>query len=139
MSTNENIGKTKRLFEEAFNKKNSAVVDEIVAKDYVDHSAIPAPVPGSEGFKKRVEMLRAGLNPTIAFGEFVAEGELVAFNWTMTGKHEGPFAGVQATGKPVTLGGINIERFKDGMLVEHWSQFDMAGVLRQIGALPAPK
>jgi predicted ester cyclase len=36
------------------------------------------------------------------------------------------------TGKLLTLAGINVERMKDGKIVEHWSQFDLAGVMRQI-------
>jgi SnoaL-like polyketide cyclase len=34
--------------------------------------------------------------------------------------------------------GINIERFANGKIVEHWSQFDLAGALRQMGVLPPP-
>jgi steroid delta-isomerase-like uncharacterized protein len=139
MSTQDNIARTRKLFDEAFNKKNSAVIDEVIAADYVDHSAIPANAPGREGFRLRVQMLNSALNPSISFGEFLAEGDLVAFSWTMKGSHQGPFAGVPATGKGVTVEGINIERFEDGMIVEHWSQFDLAGALRQIGAMPGPK
>jgi predicted ester cyclase len=104
----------------------------------VDHSAIPAPGPGPEGFKKRAEMLIAALDPQMTFWEFIAEGDLVSFTWTMTGTHRGVFAGVPPTGKQVTVNGINVERFEEGKIVEHWSQFDLAGALRQIGALPAP-
>ncbi|HLF29271.1 MAG TPA: ester cyclase [Anaerolineae bacterium] len=138
MSTEENKALTLRLFDEEFNQGNPAVADEIIAADYIDHSALPAPAPGREGFKKRAEMLRAGLDPKITFGNFLAEGDLVSFTWTMNGTHRGVFAGMPPTGKAVTVNGINVERFADGKIVEHWSQFDMVGVLRQIGAIPAP-
>jgi predicted ester cyclase len=50
----------------------------------------------------------------------------------------GEFMEVAPTGKPVTMTGINIERVAGGRIVEHWSQFDMLGLLVQIGAIPAP-
>lgn len=138
MSSEENKALTHRLFDEEFNKGNPAVIDEIIAADYQDHSALPAPAPGPEGFKKRAEMLRAAFAPKMTFGNFLAEGDLVAFTWTMSGIHQGVFANVPPTGKPVTVHGINVERFQDGKIVEHWSQFDAVGLMRQIGGLPAP-
>ncbi|MFN8386897.1 MAG: ester cyclase [Anaerolineales bacterium] len=132
MSTEENKTLVHRLFNEEFNKLNSTVIEEIVAADYIDHSAIPAPVPGVEGFKKRTAMLRAAFAPKMSFGEFLAENDLVAFSWTMDGVHQGAFAGVQPTGKKIMVSGINIERMKDGKVIEHWSHFDMAGLMKQI-------
>lgn len=129
---------TRRLFDEVFNRDNPAVVGEIVAEDYVDHSALPAPAPGPEGFRKRTESLKAAFAPTMSFGPFLAEGDLVAFTWTMSGTHKGVFAGVAPTGKAINVTGMNVERFRDGKIVEHWSQFDSLGLMRQIGAVPAP-
>jgi predicted ester cyclase len=138
MSTEQNKARTHYLFDHEFNQRNTGVAAEVIAEAYVDHSAIPAPGPGPEGFKKRAEMLIVALDPHMTFGDFIAEGDLVSFTWTMSGTHQGVFAGVPPTGKPVTVNGINVERFVEGKIVEHWSQFDLAGALRQIGALPAP-
>ncbi|TFG67930.1 MAG: ester cyclase, partial [Anaerolineales bacterium] len=44
------------------------------------------------------------------------------------------FAGIAATGKKVTLSGINVERFENGKIVEHWSQFDLAGLMKQMNS-----
>jgi predicted ester cyclase len=136
MSTVENKAIVHRLFDEGFNKDNTTVVGDVLAADYLDHSAIPAPVPGPEGFRKRMEMLRAAFAPRMSFGEFLAENDLVAFSWTMDGVHQGAFAGVQPTNKKIKVSGINIERLKDGKIVEHWSHFDLAGLIKQISANP---
>lgn len=84
MSTEENKTLTHRLFDEEFNQGNPAAIDEIIDANYVDHSALPAPAPGPEGFKKRAEMLRAAFDPKMTFGEFLAEGDLVSFTWTLS-------------------------------------------------------
>jgi predicted ester cyclase len=86
-----------------------------------------------------MNMLRAAFVEQATFGDFLTDGDFVAFPWQATGTHKGAFAGVAPTGKQVTLNGINIERFRDGKVVEHWSQFDTVGLLRQMGALPPPQ
>ena len=132
MSTEENKAIVRRLFDEGFNKGNFDAANEIIAADYIDHSPIPAPMPGPEGFAKRMAGLKAAFVQEAIFGVFLAEDDLVAFTWTFNGVHNGPFAGIPATGKSVTLAGINVERLKDGKIIEHWSHFDLAGLMKQI-------
>ena len=48
-------------------------------------------------------------------------GDLVVSNWSLTGTHSGAaFYGIPASGKPVTINGTAILRFRDGKVVEHW-------------------
>jgi len=42
------------------------------------------------------------------------------------------------SGKPVTIDVVDICRFADGKLVEHWGVPDRFALLHQIGALPPP-
>jgi predicted ester cyclase len=46
--------------------------------------------------------------------------------------------GIPATGKQVTVTGISIERIADRKIAETWVNFDLLGLLQQIGAVPAP-
>jgi steroid delta-isomerase-like uncharacterized protein len=132
MTTETNKALVRRLFDELFNQGNPAAANDVIAPDYIDHSPIPAPAPGAEGFARRTAALRAAFVQEAVFGVFLAEGDLVAFTWQFNGVHTGPFAGLPATGKAVTLSGINVERIKDGRIVEHWSHFDLAGLMKQI-------
>ena len=132
MSTEKNKIIVRRIFDEAFNMGDTSFINEAIAQDYIDHSPIPAPVPGPEGFAKRTVALCAAFVEEAVFGAFLAEDDLVAFTWTFNGTHKGSFAGVPATGKKVALSGINVERLQDGKIVEHWSHFDLAGLMKQI-------
>ena len=132
MSSQENKEIVRRMFDEAFNKGSMNLVNEVIAPDYIDHSPIPAPGPGPEGFAKRISALRAAFAQEAVFGVFLAEDDLVAFTWTFNGIHNGTFVGVPATGRQVSLSGINVERLKNGKIVEHWSHFDLAGLMKQI-------
>jgi len=67
----------------------------------------------------------------------ISEGDTVVTRWTLTGTHQAAFEGIPATGRQVRLAGIEFNRIIEGKLVEHWAQFDMVGMLRQIGAMPA--
>jgi predicted ester cyclase len=134
MSTiEENRERVRQLFTAGF---GGAELDigQYVADGYVDHSPIPAPAPGPDGFAQRMAMLRSAFVDEVRFGVFLAQDDLVAFTWEFSGVHRGHFAGVEATGKSVTMGGINVERMADGRVVEHWSQFDLAGLMRRLTA-----
>lgn len=50
--------------------------------------------------------------------EMIAEGDKVAYRWTMRGTHQGVYEGIAPTGKAITLTGITILRFADGKIVE---------------------
>lgn len=57
----------------------------------------------------------------------------MAFAYTMSGTHQGPFQGHDATGKPVKVRGLQISRFADGKMVERWGSSDELGILSQLG------
>ena len=132
-----NRDSVRRIFEEAFNNGNFAFAEQLIDANYVDHSPIPSPAPGLEGFKKRIAMMRSVFsNLEFTVDDLLAEGEKIAFRWTFRGLHTGMFAGRPPTGKPVTFAGINIEYLVDGKIVEHWSVFDMQNLMQQLGAIP---
>ncbi len=59
----------------------------------------------------------------------MAEGDKVTVRHTGTGTHEGEFMGMPATGKSITIPGIDILRVKDGKVVEHWGLTDMSAMM----------
>jgi predicted ester cyclase len=68
----------------------------------------------------------------------LAEGDLVATRKTFRGTHQGPFMGLEPTGKQVEIGLIDIVRVVDGRVTEHWNAVDNLGLLQQLGVLPPP-
>ena len=55
------------------------------------------------------------------------------------GTQRGPFLGLPPTGKSMTIEVIDIGRFEDGRLVEHWGVPDRLGALEQLGGAPRPE
>jgi steroid delta-isomerase-like uncharacterized protein len=126
---------TKKGFEEG----NVAIADEIVAADFVNRTPAPGQVPGREGLKQAVAMLR-GAFPDIhvLVQEVIAEGDKVVIRDRIEATHQGPFMGIPATGRPVSVDRIAIYRLEDGKIAEHWANIDMAGLMRQLGLLQGP-
>lgn len=128
------VNQVRRLFEESFNTGHMALADELLARDYVDHSTMPAPSPGIEGFKQRIANLRRTFpDAHFSVDEIFASGDKVAFRWTMRGTDTGGFRGRPPTGRAVVVTGINIEHLAGGKIVEHWSNPDTLGMLQQLG------
>jgi steroid delta-isomerase-like uncharacterized protein len=66
----------------------------------------------------------------------VAEGDMVAVEWTLFGTHRGRMLGIPATGKSVSFSGVSMLRYRTNMVVADTRVWDLAGLLRQIGLLP---
>jgi predicted ester cyclase len=55
--------------------------------------------------------------------------------WDAT--RRGPFFGVPANGKKLEWTEIHFLKIANGQIVEHWTNFDQLGILRQLGAIPS--
>jgi steroid delta-isomerase-like uncharacterized protein len=124
-------------FGAAVNEGNLDQLDGLVAPNSVDHDPAPGQVPGPDGYKAFfTEMRTAFPDLAIAVEKTVADEDTVAFAYTLTGTHKGPFQGHNATGKSISVRGLQISRFEGGLLVERWGSSDEAGIMKQLGLLP---
>jgi predicted ester cyclase len=48
----------------------------------------------------------------------------------------GPIVGVPASGADITMRSIDIWRFDNDRLVEHWDELNLLEVFQQMGAIP---
>ncbi len=124
-------------FMEAWDEKNVAVLDEMLAPSYIWHA--PPMTLDAAGYKMYVSGVLAGF-PDLDFTllQVVAEGDRVGLYWTATGTHQGDFMGIPPTGRQITITGIDIHRLADGKVVETWEIYDGLGMLIQLGVIPPP-
>ncbi|MFF2080998.1 ester cyclase [Kitasatospora sp. NPDC058162] len=115
-----------------------SVIDECMAADYRDHDF------GSEGdavglpaVKERVSGYMNAFDFTFEIESQIAEGDEVATRWTWHATQKAAFGNVPNTGKSVIGRGTTTFRCKDGKIVEGWWQWDVMGLMRQLGVLPA--
>ncbi len=57
---------------------------------------------------------------------------------TWHGKHVGAFLGIAPTGRTIVQPFVVVLSFKDGLMLSERFQYDLASLLRQIGADPIP-
>jgi steroid delta-isomerase-like uncharacterized protein len=137
MTVDDNKALVRRFYDEVWARGNLDVADDVFADEYVRHDFRGGePEPGPEGQKHIASDFRAAF-PDLEWNVdfLIGEGDLVAGRWTATGTHDGPWAGVEPTGKPMRFSGINVFRFEDGKVVEIWNHRDDLGLMQQLGAL----
>ena len=137
MSTEENKALVRRVFE-AFNNQNLAVVEELVAPDYVWHGALPPGIsPDLAGWRQgRIAFLTAFPDLHVVVEDLIAEGDKVVARLTLRGTHQGDFFGIPPTGKQLSWTGIEIDRIEHGKYVESWLNTDDLGMMQQLGVIP---
>ena len=136
MSTEENKAIVRRFFEEGPSKGNLSIANELLSPDFTLHVPLPAS-QGIEGINEVITACRTAfehLNVTIE--DMTAEGNKVAARFTAQGIHKGNFMGLPATGKPITITGIEIFRIKNGKIAELWGEANLLGLMQQLGIIP---
>ena len=136
MSVEENKTSARRIIEEAVNKGNLAVVDEILAPNYVYHSD-SGDVKGPEGLKQYFTVLRTAFpDVNITIEDMVAEGDMVAYRFICKGTFKGEMMGIPPTGKQVTFPEAHFIRFEGNKEVEEWPYADSLTLYQQLGVSP---
>ncbi|MBI5968013.1 MAG: ester cyclase [Deltaproteobacteria bacterium] len=137
MSAKENEALVRRFLEEAYNKGNLAIGDELLTANCVFRT--PGAIEGIAGWKQFATAFLTAFPEDlhITIDDTVAEGDKVAARWTARGTHKGPLRGIAPTGKPVTWIGIAIYQLSGGKIKEVWGLNDALGIMQQIGAIPS--
>ncbi len=119
-----------RFVNEVWNVGNLAVADEVLAAEFVRHNPAswePAQIEGIEAFKQYATQIH-DLYPDfkVEVTARIAEGDLVATRWTVTGTN------AQAQ-KQISIDGMSFDRFADGKIAEEWASWDTQGLEQQLG------
>ncbi|MFL5862734.1 MAG: ester cyclase [Solirubrobacteraceae bacterium] len=132
---------SRRLLEQTFNDGKLELADQLIAADAVNHD--PAePVEfrglrGPEALKRAVSLYRAAFpDVRMTVDDVIVAGDKVVLRWHSAGTHRGAFAGLAPTGVHGSVTGISIDQWRDGKVVEAWTEWDNLGLARQIGAAP---
>jgi steroid delta-isomerase-like uncharacterized protein len=137
MSVEENKALVRHFMEEAFGQGKPELVDDLLDPNFVRYDPYieAGEVRGVETVKENIAWFRNVFpDLTCTIEDQVAEGDKVVSRWTLRGTHQGEFFGVPATGERVEMGGIQIDRFEGGKIVEERAEFDLLGAMQQLGA-----
>jgi predicted ester cyclase len=68
--------------------------------------------------------------------EMIAERDKVVTRYTASFTHKGAFMGIPPTGKQIIAKGVEINKIRDGKIVETWDFMDYLGIMIQLGIVP---
>jgi steroid delta-isomerase-like uncharacterized protein len=128
----------RRFFDEVWSEGKLELADELFASDYIGHpSDVEETVRGPEAVKQYVRALLESFSDLrMTIEDQVAEGDKVVTRWTARGTHDGNLMGTEPTGRTGTVTGITIQRIRDDKVVEGWTNWDVLGMLQQLGLAP---
>jgi predicted ester cyclase len=128
-----NAALVSRHYEDFINRGDLSAADRDLRPDFVDHASPPGTSPGPESAKRWITMVRNAF-PDIRVVEeqSIANGDMVGVLACWRGTHDGPFFGVEPTGRSVEMRGIVLWRIADGQLAERWAVLDYDALIRAI-------
>jgi predicted ester cyclase len=137
MSAEQNKAIFRRVIEEGFNKGNLDALNDCFPPTYIEHQFdLP---PTLEEFKGSIRYLRETFADfSLTIEDMVADGDTVWARMTGRGTHSKEFMGRPPTGKLFTITVIDVCRFEDRKIVEHWGVPDRFHLIVQLGLLPRP-
>ena len=127
------------LIEEGFGKGDVTLFDRYTSQDFVEHQYGFNP-PYLESVKKAIESLhRTFPDFSMIIEDLVIKNDIVWGRMTARGTQRGNFMFLPPTGRKMEITVIDIMRFRDSKLIEHWGVPDRFAVMEQLGLKPPPK
>jgi predicted ester cyclase len=130
-----------RRLEDAWASFDHDTVRQLWASDMVEHThhtgggnGLDVAIQNNEGVRTAFPDCRRTIE------DIFADGDKVVARVRMQATNEGglPWFGIPANGNRVDVEWISEYRVADGKVVEHWTQMDVAKLMQQLGAIPAP-
>jgi predicted ester cyclase len=133
-----------RRWIEVFNERDDAGEADVRTQDYVAYAPVslePTPLNSEAWTRFLAGFVEAFPDLQLTVEDAVGEGDLVAQRIHFAGTHTGEFQGLPPTNRKVTFSGLELNRFVDGRVAEHWFQMDSLTLLQQLGlvVLPGPR
>lgn len=128
-------------FTAATNAADWDALAEIVAEDFVRHSAATTgpPVTSRDAFVQLQEAFLVSFpDQHVTMERLIAEGDYVAARAVYTGTQTGPMGEFPATGRRVEAPFMGMFRIEAGKIAELWVEWDNLAMLTQLGLFPPP-
>jgi predicted ester cyclase len=127
----------RRLFEEGFATGGTAIVDDVVSPDLVEHQfgLAGSGTAALENVKRAIVDVHTAIpDLTFSIEDEVVKADTVWARVRLRGTASGPFFG-PPSGRMIDFTVIDIARVVDGRIVEHWGVPDRFAMLAQTGIL----
>lgn len=123
-----------RELEHVVNAGRMELVEELIAEDYVNHSAPPGAPQGRAAIRGYLAIMKKAFPDRRVKNEMLlCAGDYVIVRSTVTGTSLGPYFGRPPTGRSFSVTGTDIYLVRDGKLRGRWGNEDALGMMVQLG------
>ena len=126
----------RRYTDEIENTGDISNIHEFIAEDYVEvfegeryEIGIKGAIDHILGVRKVFPDLK------LVIENQISEGDWVVSVYSVTGTFRDEWFGMKPTGKPITFTGVNVDRIKNGKILEHGGAANLLEPLLKAGAL----
>lgn len=129
----------RRWFDEVWNNKNEAAIDEMLADDVEAYGLVDGrgnPVTNKETFMgiwHQFTEVYPDLHVEVE--DTLSDGDRAMARCRVTGTHRGSGFGFPATGTEVNFTGVLTVEVKDGKIIKAWNEFNFMTMFQQLGAV----
>ena len=125
----------KQIVEIGFGKADFSIIDTSIADDFIEHQFGMS--SGKESLIKVIKSLHNAF-PDLKYRtlNYSQNKDIVWCHFQCNGTHTGPFMGNSPTGKTFNIDVIDIMRFENSKMIEHWGAPDRFALLVQLGFWP---
>jgi steroid delta-isomerase-like uncharacterized protein len=118
------VAVVRSLMEQVWGHGRFDVLPRLIAEEFEGHFALGDHY-GPEGVRIDVATYRDAFpDLTVTVDDLFAAGDKVVRRFTLRGTHQSPYLGVPASGRPVVLRGLGVDRLGRGLIVESWVHVD---------------
>lgn len=124
-----------RFYHDVWNRADEGAAHEILSPDFRFRGSLGPEKRGVDGFLDYTRQVHAALGGyTCTILEIIDQGDRAAVRLTFAGRHQGPFFGVEATGREIAWAGAAFFHMADGRIAQLWVLGDVDAVKAQLGA-----
>jgi len=133
-SLNKNI--IRRFIDEVENTGNVSSIREFISEDYTEiyeGQSFPIGIQGAIDHVLGIRHVFPDLKITIK--NQISEGDWVATVYSVTGTFNNEWFNMKPTGKQITFTGVNVDRIKNGKIIEHGGAVNIFEPLLNAGVI----
>ena len=124
---------------EAWFKGDIEALKEIFSPDFVWHTGSGQDISLEETIESLKQQMLMFPDRTVSIIDTIVTGDKAVLRYIFKATHEGDIEGFPATGNKVEIGGVQIVRVENGIIVESWEVSDMLSFYQQLGMELKPK
>lgn len=121
------------VFEEAWNREHFESIESVLAEEFDFHVGGTDQTMGVSELREIVGKWHVGF-PDLHFDihAIVASNERAAAHATLEGTHQGPWGGLEPTGRSIRVEHMFFFRFENDRIVEVWELLDRPALSNQL-------